>query len=73
VKQDRYLNYNTNDFNFAVSVAAFGHLLKNSTYKGNISSEQVMAMAKDSLGKDWGEYRKEFITSLSQYISLSSR
>ncbi|MCL1873125.1 MAG: VWA domain-containing protein [Clostridiales bacterium] len=71
VKLDRYLNFNTNDFNFAVSIAAFGHLLKNSTYKGSITPEDVMATAKDSLGKDRGGYRREFITTLAQYISLA--
>ncbi|MDR2711611.1 MAG: DUF3520 domain-containing protein, partial [Clostridiales bacterium] len=70
VKQDRYLDYNTNDFNFAVSVAAFGHLLRNSSYKGNLSAWQVMAMANDSLGKDQGGYRQEFITILDKYTSF---
>lgn len=71
VKLDRYLSFNTSDFNFAVSIAAFGHLLKNSSYKGSITPEDIMATVKDSLGKDRGGYRREFITTLAQYILLA--
>ena len=61
VKLESYQDFNSSDFNFAVSVAAFGHLLKDSPYKGGVTAERIRASAMDSLGKDSGGYRKDFI------------
>jgi len=73
VKAERYSDFNSSDFNFAVSVAAFGHLLKDSPYKGDITAERVLNMAADSTGYDKGGYRKEFIDIVNMYISLTGR
>jgi Ca-activated chloride channel family protein len=73
VKADRYSDFNTDDFNFAVSVAAFGHLLKDSPYRGDVSAPRVLDMAKDSMGGDRGGYRKEFVQIVEQYVSLGGR
>nr|MBC8146889.1 DUF3520 domain-containing protein [Bacteroidota bacterium] len=53
---------NTSDnFNFAVSVAEFGMLLRDSEYKENSSFTQVLRIAKQSKGKDEYGYRSDFI------------
>lgn len=51
----------TDDFKFAVSVAQFGMLLRDSEFKGNTSYPAVLEIAQSAKGDDkWG-YRTEFI------------
>ncbi len=73
VKQSRYLDANTDDFNFAVSVAAWGHLLKDSAYTGEVTVGQVLSIANDSLGEDSGGYREELISLLEGYQEIIER
>jgi len=49
------------DFRFAAAVAAFGSLLRESKYSGEMSLSQVEQIAKDSQGKDPNGYRREFL------------
>jgi Ca-activated chloride channel family protein len=49
------------DFRFAVSVAAFGMVLRDSPYRGNTTLETVAEMAQNSRGSDRNGYRQEFI------------
>lgn len=70
VKVDRISGQNTSDFNFAASVAGFGHLLRNSEYKGDIIIDDVLELARDSMGKDKGGYRKEYVELLKQYKNI---
>ena len=70
VKLESYTDFNSADFNFAVSVAVFGHLLRASEYTGSATVERVIATAMDSIGSDNGGYRKEFIDLVKQYMSL---
>ena len=70
VKTESYTDFNSSDFNFAVSVAEFGHLLNNSEYKGGITPEGVKARALDSMGRDNGEYRKEFVSLVDLYMKM---
>jgi Ca-activated chloride channel family protein len=49
------------DFRFAVSVAAFGMVLRDSPYRGNTTLETVSEMAQNSRGSDRNGYRQEFI------------
>lgn len=49
------------DFNFIMSVAMFGQLLKKSDFTNAVSYEDVLAYAKQGIGKDEHGYRKEFI------------
>jgi Ca-activated chloride channel homolog len=51
----------TTDFKFASAVAAFGMVLKNSPYKGTLSIDQVLQLARQSQGTDLEGYRAEFI------------
>jgi len=67
VKTDRILDYNTNDFIFASSVAGFGQLLRSSEYTGSFTAAQALAMAMDSMGKDTNGDRKEFIELIKAY------
>ncbi|MEZ5307489.1 MAG: VWA domain-containing protein [Pyrinomonadaceae bacterium] len=49
------------DFRFAVSVAEFGLLLKNSKYKAGSSFAQVSEIAGSAKGSDLNGYRAEFL------------
>ena len=49
------------DMKFAMSVAMFGQLLKNSAYKGTASYEKAISLAREGLGDDHNGYRREFV------------
>lgn len=49
------------DFRFAASVAAFGMLLRDSKYKGDITYDQVAGWAEAARGDDKREYRALFV------------
>lgn len=55
------LDKTSEDFRFAVSVAGFGQLLKDSSYMNNYGFDQIIALAKSGEGSDEGGYRAEFI------------
>lgn len=59
------------DFGFACSVAAFGHLLRNSEYTGDATIGTVLALAQKNLGRDPGGYRQEYISLLKKYQRLA--
>lgn len=67
VTYDSILEDNTSDFTFACSVAAFGHLLRDSSYSGDITIEEIIAMAEDSIGKDEKGYRQAYMDLLLRY------
>ncbi|KAA2245586.1 DUF3520 domain-containing protein [Chitinophaga agrisoli] len=49
------------DFRMCAAVAEFGQLLRNSSYKGQASYDEVVAMATGAKGEDPEGYRSEFI------------
>ncbi|MDR0334162.1 MAG: von Willebrand factor type A domain-containing protein [Dysgonamonadaceae bacterium] len=49
------------DFKFAMSVAMFGQLLRDSDFKGSSDYQKVIALAREGVGRDEQGYRKEFI------------
>lgn len=51
----------SDDFRFAAAVGYFATLLKQSSYRGNYSIEQVISLAEGARGKDENGYRQEFI------------
>ena len=51
----------TENCKFAVSVAEFGMLLRDSKFKGDSDFKRIIALAKESKGKDEEGYRAEFI------------
>ena len=62
VKDDRLSIANTSEnFRFAASVAEFGMLLRNSTFKSQASFDNVIRLAKKAKGTDEEGYRAEFI------------
>ncbi|MCL2771888.1 MAG: VWA domain-containing protein [Oscillospiraceae bacterium] len=71
VKKDRILDYNTNDFIFASSVAGFGQLLRSSEYTGSFTADEALEMAMDSIGKDTNGYRKDFIELIKAYQRIT--
>ncbi len=60
----------SNNFRFALSVAGFGHILKNSKYSGNVTTESILKYAKESKGNDEFGYKKEFIELIEKYKSI---
>lgn len=59
------------DFEFASSVAEFGHIVTNSEYKANASLNSVITRASDSMGNDEYGLRAEFVEDIvKQYESL---
>ena len=59
---DIALNEASENFRFSAAVAGFGMLLRDSKFKGDFDYENVIALAKDSKGKDENGYRTEFIS-----------
>ncbi|MDI1451754.1 von Willebrand factor type A domain-containing protein [Polyangium sp. 6x1] len=52
------------DFRFAEAVAAFGLILRDSPFKGDLTIEDVRKMAKEGLGADPGGHRARFMNLL---------
>ncbi len=61
--QDEYmaLNETSDNFKFSAAVAGFGMLLRDSKFKGDLTYQEVITLAKNSKGKDEHGYRSEFI------------
>jgi len=51
----------SNNFRFSSAVAGFGLLLRDSKFKGDISYQDVIEIAKYAKGKDLEGYRSEFV------------
>ncbi len=51
----------SNNFRQAAAVAGFGLLLRKSEFKGNVTFDQVLELAKSAKGTDAEGYRQEFI------------
>jgi Ca-activated chloride channel family protein len=59
--QNQRLESTSDNFRFSAAVAGFGLLLRESEFKGNISYNQVISLAKGAKGKDSEGYRAEFV------------
>ncbi len=59
------------DFSFACAVAGFGLLLRTSEYRGSADADSVIALAWDSLGRDKGGYRSEFLKLVEGYRKIA--
>lgn len=51
----------SNNFRFSSAVAGFGMLLRDSKFKGDISYQNLIEIAKHAKGKDLEGYRSEFV------------
>ncbi|MGC9503733.1 vWA domain-containing protein [Baaleninema sp.] len=60
------LDATSDDFRFAASVAEFGLLLRDSSYKGDATWEQTLDLARNSRGEDAEGYRTEFMRLVEQ-------
>jgi Ca-activated chloride channel family protein len=61
IKQEQITENPSQDFIFASAVAEFGHLLRNSEYKGEASFDHILSAAREAKGADLSAYRSEFI------------
>jgi Ca-activated chloride channel family protein len=66
----RTLAATSTDFRFAASVAAFGMLLRESEYRGNVSFSSVLQMATAAKGDDRNGYRAEFLELVKKASDL---
>ncbi|MEO8702074.1 MAG: von Willebrand factor type A domain-containing protein [Kofleriaceae bacterium] len=60
------------DFRFAAAIAGFGMLLRESPYRGNLSWQQVHALAEGALGSDAEGYRKQALALITAASRLPS-
>jgi len=51
----------SDNFKFSAAVAAFGLLLSDSEFKGDVSFESILKLAREGKGQDFFGYRAEFI------------
>jgi Ca-activated chloride channel homolog len=70
VDSGRTFNSASTDYRFAASVAAFGMILRDSPYKGNLTLTTVIDMAEGSKGLDRNGYRQEFIGLVNRANAL---
>ena len=66
------LDRSSNDFRFAVSVAAFGQLLRGGKYVGSFDFDDVHELAARSLAADRDGYRREFLGLVKTASSLAA-
>lgn len=65
------LTATSDNFRFSMAVAAYGMLLRDSDFKGEVSYEQVIDWAKNAKSKDPEGYRAEFIRLVESTQLLS--
>jgi Ca-activated chloride channel family protein len=58
------------DFRWAVAVAGFGMMLRESPNRGNLTWQQVSALAEGALGTDAEGYRKELVGLIGKAAKL---
>jgi Ca-activated chloride channel family protein len=61
------------DLKFAVSVAGFGMLLRDSPFKGSANFGMVERLARAGMGTDDGEYRREFVDLVASASRLEGQ
>ena len=71
VDDGRNIAETTNDFRWAVAVAEYALILRQSEYKGMASFEQVLALAKSALGPDKEGIRKEFVELVTRAAQIT--
>jgi Ca-activated chloride channel family protein len=63
----------SDNFRFAIAVAEFGMLLRNSGYKGNAAFASVKQIAQSAISTDKEGYKKEFIQLVEKAASLKEK
>ncbi len=69
---DRKIEDSSNNFRFSAAVAEMGMLLRDSRFKGDAGYEQVLSLARGSVGADAHGYRAEFIRLVETCRNLAS-
>lgn len=69
IDEDIPLNKTSDNYRFSAAAAGFGMLLRDSEFKGTLTYEDVLDLAKKAKGKDEAGYRAEFV-SLVKTCSL---
>jgi Ca-activated chloride channel family protein len=67
----RNIGATSDNFRFSMAVAAYGMLLRDSEFKGDVTYDQVLDWARNSKGKDMEGYRAEFIRMVESTQLLS--
>jgi Ca-activated chloride channel family protein len=65
--EDRDLRRTSVDFRFASAVAAFGMLLRDSEYRGDMTTDEILRLAESGLGEDPDGYRYGFLEMVDAY------
>jgi Ca-activated chloride channel family protein len=61
------------DFSFALAVAGYGMLLRDSPYRGAMTYDSVISLARDGLTHDSDGYRAEFVRLVNRTQSLDTQ
>lgn len=61
------------NYRFASSVAEFGMLLRNSSFKQQASYKNVISLAQNAIGTDSEGYRKEFVQLVQKATTLAKK
>lgn len=67
--EDIHWEQSSENFRWSAAVALFGQLLRESTFTGSGSFEQVLALANGAKGMDEDGLRQGFITMVNQYVA----
>ena len=70
VTGERIVENTSVDYNFACSVAIFGHLLRDSENIGDATFNTAFSLAENNLGADKYGYRSEYLNLLKEYRQL---
>ncbi len=70
VDRGRGLNTASEDFCFAAAVAGFGMLLRDSDHSGDLTFDDVMALAENGMGRDRHGHRSGFLELVDRAGSL---
>jgi Ca-activated chloride channel family protein len=70
VDRGRGLSAASEDFRFAAAVAGFGMLLRDSDHSGDLTFDDVMALAENGMGRDRHGHRSGFLELVNRAGSL---
>jgi Ca-activated chloride channel family protein len=70
VDRGRSLSAASDDFCFAAAVAGFGMLLRDSDHSGDLTFQDVMALAENGMGRDRHGHRSGFLELVDQASSV---
>jgi Ca-activated chloride channel family protein len=60
------------DLRFAMAVAGYGMLLRDSPHRGRLHYDDVIALARGGIGDDPDHYRREFVEMVRRTASIAS-